>query len=373
MRKELNYLILFLSLLFSCEQIYEPKIDTVNGQLVVEAQITNDLTRNFVHMTRTRSFYDRQPPLEVSGATVDLVELQGKPVRANESSPGYYVFTSVPETGKTYFLRIKILNDLYESAAVVMPPLPTLTNCYSEPVVKKVYITNGEGKPQPFDKQLREFYVDMPVTKELSYYRYDIKTIWQWHCDLNPQTFSEIPSYYGWYVYHEIDKFNLAGPKNFSQVENIQKYPLLTVTYNILDYLHTDTLFTRFDTLYSRGCILAIDQYGTSKESYEFHTRLNSQFAATGSLFDPVQTQIFGNILCKTDPAKIVFGYFDLNSYAPHRYFFHLPTLEGDFTFREILRYPEIPDSNGLLKTRTVDGPPDERPPLRPPVWWERY
>jgi hypothetical protein len=118
--------------------------------------------------------------------------------------------------------------------------------------------------------------------------------------------------------------------------------------------------------------MLVIEQYGTSKESYDFHQKLNNQFAATGSLFDPVQTQVFGNVLCKSDPTKIVYGYFDLNSYAQYRYFFPEPTTKGELIIKQIFRFPDLPDENGMLETQPLKIPPeDPPPPLPPPVWWE--
>jgi hypothetical protein len=373
MRKELCYISLLLVLFTSCEQVYQPDIETVNGQLVVEARITNDLSKNFIHLTRTRSFYDKQPPLEVSGAVLTLNEMGTMvTLRASESSPGYYTLNSVPEIGKRYFLRIGILSDIYESAAVTMPPLPAITNFHTEHVVKKVYENSVEGIPQAFDKPGREFYVDLPVTNSLSYFRFDIKTVWEWHCDYIPNPVSEIPSIYGWYVFHDKAMFNLAGPKGFSQSNKIEKHSILNVSYNVLDYIYADTLITKSDTLYAKGCILAIDQYGTSKESFEYHEQLNSQFSAAGNLFDPIQNQIHGNIICKTNASKIVYGFFDLNSYSPHRYFFNLSHPPADFPMRQIYRYPELPDENGMLITQPLQGPPTELPPPKsPPIWWE--
>jgi len=371
MRKEIIYWLLILIVFVSCEERYQPNIDAVEGQLVVEAQVTNDPAKNFVHLTQTRNYNDAVPLLEVSGATVDLIEIQGAKIHSTESSSGHYVFNSVPVPGKNYFLRIGIKTDIYESAEVTMPPIPTFTNFHTEHVVNKVYTNNVEGVPQVFNKLGREFYVDLPTTNALSHYRFDIKTIWEWHCDLVPNLYSTVPSYYGWYIYYEKEKFNIAGPGSFSQTDNILKHPLLTESYNVYDYILADTLFSKHDTLYAKGCLLVIDQFGTSKESYDYHEKLNSQFAADGSLFDPIQNQIFGNVICKTNASKIVYGYFDLNSYVQYRYFFKLSTPPNDFIMKQISSTEELPDKSGMLLTQPIKGPPSELPPpLPPPNWW---
>ena len=368
MRKELICLLFLMTLLFSCEEVYHPDIDTVNGQLVVEARITNELSKNFVHLSRTRSFYDRLPVLEVTGAAVELIEMGGPAIRGIERTPGFYSFNSVPVTGKSYFLRFGIQSDIYESSTVTMPPPPAMTNFAGEDVVNKVYITNGEGVPQSFNKQGREFHADLPVTSSLAYYRFDVRTVWEWFYDAIPNQNNHVPTAYGWYVYHEKKQFNLAGPKSFSQTDRIEKHPLLNVSYNVYDYIHADTLYTKDDTLYSKGWILVVDQYGTSKESFEFHKKLNDQFSATGNLFDPVQTQVYGNIMCKTNHLKTAYGFFDLNSYQQYRYYFYLVTPPGQSIQRQLYRFPEIPDEDGMEIATPL---PPKIPTSPPPDWWE--
>ena len=75
-------------------------------------------------------------------------------------------------------------------------------------------------------------------------------------------------------------------------------------------------------------------------------------------MFDPLITQIYGNIYCKSDPEKLVLGFFDLNSYKQYRYYLNLGSGK-DITvvLRKLDQYFDIPD-RGYKK--------DE-----PPVFWE--
>lgn len=349
--KALTYFLFLFIFFSSCEEFYNPKIELIEGQLVVEALITNNLSSSFVHLTNTTSFYDKQPPTPVSGALVELVEINGKAIQGIENSPGYFIFNSVPLTGRNYKLRILIKKDIYESEPVTMPPLPTLSDLNTEHKEKKIYITDGYGVPQAYNQQGREINVDLPVSTSLSYYRFNVRSILEWTWDATVKNAPPPPTVYGWLSYYQNDKFNLAGPREFSPTEKIEKYPLLMISYNAKDYLHSDSLI-------SNGWILIIDQFGTSKGSFEYHEKLNSQFAADGSLFDPVQTQIYGNITCITDRTKVVFGYFDLNSSRQYRYYFNLSSPFTNVILRQIFRYPYIPDDG-----QTRDGSP---------AWWER-
>lgn len=363
MRKDLYYLLFILVLLVSCEEVYHPNMDTVEGRLVVEAQITNDLKKNIIHLSRTRSFYDRLSVIEVSGASVTLVDLVSKSsVKAFEASSGHYTLNFVPETGKQYFLRIIIQNVVYESASVTMPPLPAFTRFYNEEVTKTFWSNNGDGIPRPVEKLGRELYFDLPVTASLSHYRFEKREIVQWSWD-SPYKGDIKPTAFGWYSFRNKESFHLAAPKDFSETEKIEKYPLDMITYSPIPYIYSDTL-------QYHGMILIFEQFGTSKESYDYHLKLNNQFAATGSLFDPVQTQVFGNIICKTFPSEIVYGFFDLNSYRQYRYYYFLNTPPGVTILRPVYRFPDIPDEGQIRAAGIVAGlPPPE--PIMHPVWWE--
>ena len=349
MCKVFIYFSILLIILSSCEEYYTPVIDTIEGQLVVEAMITNDQSLNFVHVTTTTSFYDKMAPKAVVGARVELVEINGKVTQGTENSFGYFNFNMVPVVGRNYMLRIIYNKDTYESEVVTMPPLPTMTDFYTEDTETKNYATDAYGVPVASVTQGREIYANLPVTNAISYYRFNIRSILEWSFT-PPSQGPPPPPVYGWQSYYETSKFNLAGPKKFSQSGNIEKHPLLMLAYNPDYYLHADSLV-------SHGWILIIDQFGTSKESFDFHEKLNSQFAADGSLFDPIQTQVYGNITCKTDASKIIFGYFDMNSYQKYRYYYNMAGPNSVIKLRQIFRYPNITDYG-----KTTGWPPD---------WWE--
>lgn len=245
--KQLTYIIipvvLFLILLVSCEDYYRPAIDEMPKVLVVDSHVTNDPNQNFVRISKTRSFYSTNAIEWASGALVELVESNFQVIKSREDGPGYYVFSSTPIPGRKYRLRITYLKDIFESDYGPIIPLGDDTS--------KHYL-------------------------------------------------------YGWITETNTNLFNLAGPKEFSVTQRIEKHPIVALAYN--SYMYLDSTVQE-----SYNWIIILDQYGIPKESYDFHEKLNRQFDADGTLFDPVIAQVYGNILCKNDPDKIVLGFFDLN------------------------------------------------------------
>ena len=353
MIKRLIYLSLTLSSLASCEDAYHPKIDTVEGHLVVQGLITNDPAQNYILLTKTTAFYDKTPSETVPGATVNLIDGNGSIIQGKESSQGNFHFDTVPLTGQEYKLQILLNKDIFESESVMMPPVPSIINFYTERVEKTEYQTDAYGVPYPVKVIGRELYLDAPVTQLLSYYRFDMRSVLEWYYQPPmmgpPPPF--IPPIYGWLSIYYKENYKIAGPKKFSQSDKIEKQPLVLLPYNTSLLIKPDSTFS--------GWIFILDQYGTSKGSFDYHEKLNSQFSADGTLFDPIQTQVYGNITCKTDPSKITFGYFDLNSYRQYRYYLYFtnPSSNGSITIREITRYPYISDEG-----KTIEYPPG---------WWE--
>lgn len=338
--------------IFSCEEVYTPEIDHMEGQLVVESLITNDTTRNYVHLTTTTSFYNRKTSEVVTGAKVSLIDVNGKIVPGVENTPGWFNFNVIPESGEKYLLQIIYNNHTYESDMVTMPPIPSIIDFYTGHTVVNGYFNDGYGNPVPYELSGREIYVDVPLTAELSYYRFETRSVLQWSYlppETGPPPPPPPPQVYGWTTYYGDEGFNIAGLKRYSQSNVIDKQSLMILPYEARQLLDPDSI--------PHGWIVILDLYGTSPDSYDFHEKLNSQFNASGTLFDPIETQIFGNIRCTTDTSRIVFGYFDLNSYSQYRYYLLFYSDSTDVIQRQIFRYPYISDHGQNFGT--------------PPDWWE--
>lgn len=332
MRKEPFYIAFLAVLLVSCEEYYKPDLEDVDPMLVVESHVTNDPGKNFVKLTKTQSFYSTDRAEGIEGAKVKLISSDGSGLTGIESSTGYFTFSSTPISGKSYYLRITWENDVYESEKVVMPPLPTIDSLYTKHIISKSYQTDIYGTPDLVVTPGREICIDASVTPQLEYYRFDRRAVLQWYAPTTPPTC-------GWTSKFDNGIFNLAGPKEFSLSDKITEHHVLFLEYDIRKFLNTDTLTPH-------GWIVIIDEYGIQKESYDYHEKLNKQLSAEGSLFDPVLTQVYGNIHCTTDPSKISLGFFDLNSYRQYRYLLRIGVdLNGESYSiqKRINRYPEIP------------------------------
>ena len=338
MRNNLLYLLLFVVLFASCEEYYKPDLEVVDPILVVESRLSNNPSDNFVKLSMTQDFYNSTETQKVTGAKVELFQISGPYERATEMSTGYFTFKTSPLIGKKYYIRITKGTDIYESEVVTMPPLPKIDTLYTEYEDIKNYVTDAYGTPNLKITPSRTIYIDAPVSSALEYYRFDFRAIIQWMYN-PPSSGFPPPAYYGWKAMNDYGNFNIAGPKEFSTADKINKHTIRSLAYDGRSYLDSTAQIPM-------GWILILNQYGISKSSYDFHDKLNKQFSAEGSLFDPVLTQVYGNIHCKSDQSKIALGYFDLNSYRQYRFYLYFGDNKDNTVIqRRINRYPVITDT----------------------------
>jgi hypothetical protein len=344
MQKELYYIASLAVLFVSCEEYYKPEMKKVQALMVVESLVTNDPKQNYVKLTKSLDFYSTDQAEEIEGAKVELIESEGSSLTGIESSTGNFTFSNIPIPGKTYYLRIFWGNDTYESEKVVMPPLPTIDTLYTKHVISQSYRNEIYGPPILVETPGREVCIDAPVTPELEYYRFNWRAVLQWVSK----------PYYGWTSKYDNGIFNIAGSKDFSLSAKITQHPVLFLQYDTQDFLDPSQT--------PLGWIVIVDQYGIQKESYDFYETLNKQISAEGNLFDPVLTQVNGNIHCTNDTSKVVAGFFDLNSYRQYRYFLRIGmriNVENYAIQRRINRYPDIPYYGSVFGGR--------------PEFWEYY
>jgi len=342
------YWLIWLLLFFTaCEEYYTPAIDQTDGHLVVDALVTNDVNNKVVHLSWSKGFYSNQLTQSVSGAKVELIQSNGQVFSSSVTGVGYFTFEMIPEIGKSYKLRVSIGKDVYESEFVTMPPNPSIDSLYVGDKVKEFYEPDIYGRPYAVSLNGLEFYIDAPVTTQLANYRFNVRSVLEWI--YYPPGLA--PPVYGWESFVDNSSYILAGSNKMNATTNkIEQFPILFLPNNPQEYLHADSLK-------SNGWIVVIDQFGTSVGSYDYHQQINSQFAADGSLFDPIQTQILGNITCKTDPTKRAFGYFDLNSYNSINYFANFSGPQASIKLRKLINFPFVPVKGQIVGI--------------PPQWWQ--
>jgi hypothetical protein len=111
--------------------------------------------------------------------------------------------------------------------------------------------------------------------------------------------------------------------------------------------------------VYTYGIILYTWLQSIDEEAYTYWKNIEKQIYNEGKLFDPINTQVYGNLSCKTDPERLVLGYFSASSVS-------------NYAFYSYLR------SDSTIYSRKVEIDPDtleiRYDSILPPVWiWPEH
>ena len=179
--------ILGLLLFFACEEATKWELDTLQENLlVVEAQITNELKRHSVKLSRTFTDLNGEAP-PVSGALV-VVIVENNITLFTEFPSGsgmYYSDSAQAVVGKTYQLFIQLDDQEYTAVAEMVPVAPlkplsyTIVNQESQ-----LYVINFQDSDDPSKKEYwiswghLPGYGDLPLTETLARtYHYTLESI----------------------------------------------------------------------------------------------------------------------------------------------------------------------------------------------------
>lgn len=122
--------------LVACEDKINPKLETAEPVLVVDAWLTNKMEDQVIILTKTQPYFENQLPTGVSGATVMITDNNGKIYTFTEDNtqPGNYVWTPEPgkafgNIGEHYDLIINVDNETFTSTSHMgrVPAIDSIT------------------------------------------------------------------------------------------------------------------------------------------------------------------------------------------------------------------------------------------------------
>jgi hypothetical protein len=295
--------------LVTCIDPYTPRLRSFESRLVVDALVTDEITSNYVRLTRTTLLPDDKPE-KVTGAHVTITDDLGGSFVLEERYPGDYRTDSLSfrgEAGRTYTLKIETSDgDSYESVPCLMYPVPGIDSLYY-------------GKDQLFSEEtgrFREgitFYIDTRDETPGSYYRWSYEEWWKFSVP-DPAIFrylndSTIPPL------EQINRTCYAH--NRSDVIDIEN----TVSGHVGDFVMKPVLFIasdESDRLLIQYCV-EVKQMSLSPAEYEFWNLMTEINEAGGDIFDKQPFQIYSNISNTADLDDQVIGYFQVSAVKQKR------------------------------------------------------
>jgi Domain of unknown function (DUF4249) len=109
-------------------------------------------------------------------------------------------------------------------------------------------------------------------------------------------------------------------------------------------------IYFRFYMISAR--IIYLNQYTLNNETYLYYSNIDKMLRSEGKLFDPIASQINGNIKCLTKPENKVFGFFEASSVSHTRYKVDFRNLINAQPSTTKIPYLLPPEPNGVWENK---------------------
>lgn len=350
-------LLLFLIGFFSCEEEFQPSIDSSNESLVVVDGMINNLPGPYTVKLSLSSKIENPKYVPLSGFLVFIIDDQGQSTGLAETFAGNYIttdpnFKGIP--GRSYKISFQSPNGkTYESDFEKLNE-PTAI----ESIELRWEITPDEDSF--YDIEGYRFYLNSSqAPTDTNYfmwqlistfkYRADFKIYWIWEGYLRP-----VENHDTLNICYKTDTLSEIFLLN---TENLNP-PI--VSGLPLNYVTTQTreLMERYSLL--------VKQYSMSKESYKFWRIIKDQNTNLGNLFSKQPFQVKGNVYSVDDADEIVLGNFMVAGISEKRVFvdrpnppimMHYPKCGApEWIFENFAALPEFPPSSWPIFATYVGG-----------------
>ncbi|MBN1184771.1 MAG: DUF4249 domain-containing protein [Bacteroidales bacterium] len=355
MSRYINIIVLFF-LTVSCEEIFVPDIPDQPNTLVIEGLITDQVGRHFVKISRALAYNDTSNFENVSGFTVLIQERGGAVYLLHEFDDGWYATDSLVQGKPNHDYRVIATSPQgrqYISSFVTLlsaAPVDSLNGVYK--TRSRLVYHDATGYEEVVNEGI-EVQSNSAVIDCTPFYRYEYNLIIQ-----TMQVYATYPIPTTFFIaspYNSIStSFVAIANANSFENKRIRGKPILLflnswmnnkidIPFEFND--NGERIFTDEQIATIRaGIIIRVNQLSLDKKGYEFWESVYNQINVTGQLFDPVESQIVGNIQCAEDTTERVFGYFGASSVNSSVRFFDFDN-NYNIIARPVSIFPELPDT----------------------------
>jgi len=297
-------------MLVSCYKPYDANIDNGEKILVINGLITNENASYRIHLSYALPFDSSGTGQPAYASNVHITDEQGKYYAFYESGNGDYIsdptqFTGNP--GSIYTLFINTVDgERYES-----DPQQLFSSAYPDSVyaefgyqetLNKItglkVISHGANILTDIRNESNGF-PRFRFTTNLETQYVNVICPPAGLCDVN----------YCWQTENANPNINLTGGEYSTNSASVNKHVVCFIDDNL--YCFSLIYYQAFMV---SSHIIYLNQYTLNNEAYLYYKNIDELLKSEGKLFDPIATQIIGNIKCITHPENKVFGFFEAAS-----------------------------------------------------------
>jgi len=289
------------------EPFSPPEVNSDEGYLVIDGFLNVGSDTSRIELSHTQNANATAPVSKESSAAVSVEQENGITYTFTEAGNGsYFLPPQKFNTTARYRLRVKTaIGKEYLSDYVEVKNTPPIDNI--------------EGKVDTRqDAMVMQVNTHDP-TNQTRFYRWKFEETWQYRTAFYSSI--EIVKKAGGDDYEIVSRkedVNLCWRSLKSA--NILLGSTIKLSQDVIKDLPLTAVPISSNKLYIKYSIL-VKQYGLTQDAFEYWTSLAKTTEGTGSLFDPLPSQITGNIKNTANGQELVFGYFSASVEQKKRVF----------------------------------------------------
>jgi hypothetical protein len=363
-----------------CTEIYKPDISSDTQALIVEGLITDEAGPFTIKLSMAKPLqFDSvySTTYTVRFATLTVTDNEGKTYELKESTPGNYVMpaTFKSKIGNIYKLHIKTKDgNSYESNPEKLLPPQTYDSIRGINATQDYVNSNNEVQHVEGVDIMVDLFKSLSATDLVQSCRFKSNIIIQYlfkTTEMDPNTGNESTKWhwfhFGWNTYSLNAIENISDERSGTSNSLIKNHSVGFIPFNISSY----GLTIPFPNIIY---YLRVSQYTMNNDSYLFYKKADNQLSASGKIFDPITSQLYGNMKCVNDPSKKVLGLFEVSSVKQYGFLIGESVLNNIVSLYKVAAL-DVPQSGGF-QYKVWDGLADSQPkepaytliPL--PSWW---
>jgi hypothetical protein len=332
-------LLLSLVLQTACTDPYLPEaIANPPNYLVVDGFI-NVRGLTTIRLSQTYAIASKAAPPVEARATIYIEDDAGARYRLSESVAGTYTTSQTLNAARNYRLHINTQGGKEYASdyvqAKITPPIDAV-NWRAESAGLKISVNAHDA------------------TNATQYYRWETEETWEIVPNIQPQLE---------YVNRVMRPITTPFPRICWGNEISTKIRLVKTTGLTQDAVSDHVLVslpTTTDRLWRRYSIL-VKQYAQTSEEYQYWDMLKKNTEDIGTLFDPLPTQLTGNVHCLSNRSEIALGY--VGAYSEERRRIFITRNQLPFDWKISNGYEScIPDTVLSKRVQAVFGYPGNVP-----------
>ncbi len=306
-------------LVFACvEPFAPPNLEVDQNLLVVDALLNGSNGEVNVHLSRTIPLADKTSQRPELGASVSIETQSGSTyLLTDDAGDGHYFKSGISFLADDQYKLLITTSDgkKYGSDYITLSETPAIDSVN--------WKTNKDGI---------EIYVNThDAANKTKYYRWEYTDTWAY-----ASAFDSNFEFTGSQPVLRTDNINICY-HNFNS-SNILIKTTKVLSQDVVSEFPLVFLPKRTERLNIRYSIL-VKQYAITKDAYEFWDLLKKNTESLGGLFDPLPSQLTGNIQSLDDEQEAVLGYFSASKIAENRIFIEYMDLPQSHRFSKA--YPE--------------------------------